>query len=42
MRKENERWYEFLDSYSREEINEGIEHLGKEFGVDLGGAEKWI
>ena len=28
---------EFLDShqFSREEIQEGIEHLGKEFGVDL-------
>lgn len=28
---------EFLDGhqYSREEINEGMEHLGKEYGVDL-------
>lgn len=35
---------EFLEEhqFSREEINEGIERLGKEFGVDLGGAEKWI
>ena len=34
----------FLDAhqYSREEINEGMGNLGKEFGVDLGGAEKWI
>lgn len=35
---------EYLEShdFSREEISEGIERLGKEFGVDLGGAEKWI
>lgn len=35
---------EFLESheFSRDEISEGIERLGKEFGVDLGGAEKWI
>ena len=33
----NEYDDEFLDShqFSREEIQEGIEHLGKEFGVDL-------
>lgn len=40
----NEYSDEFLDlhRYSREEIDEGLVRLGKEFGVDLGGAEKWI
>lgn len=40
----NEFSDEFLEAhgYSREEINEGMSGLGKEFGVDLGGAEKWI
>lgn len=40
----NEYEEEFLDehNYTREEISEGIGDLGKEFGVDLGGAEKWI
>lgn len=40
----NEFTDEFLEvhGYSREEINEGMSGLSKEFGVDLGGAEKWI
>lgn len=40
----NECSDEYLEAhdFSREEINEGIERLGKAFGVDLGGAEKWI